>query len=255
MSAPVNEAALLRLEEASMNAWPGLKTVLDDRWVVRLGEGYTKRANSISMLAAGEDIAERLARCSALFAPEGVAPCARVVDFAAASEAALDAAGFGAPFDKTVTLWRAMDPPPPADPRVELFLGRPTAEWLTAKDRLNAENDAECASRRKILAAIAVPIAYGGVRGPDGQYAALAYVALHAGLASLNMVVTDPAQRGQRLSQAVCETLLAWAHGQGMRAACLQTLEANTPARALYARMGFSGPLYAYHYRVLETGQ
>ena len=89
MSAPVNEAALLRLEEASMNAWPGLKTVLDDRWVVRLGEGYTRRANSITMLAAGEDIAERLARCSALFAPEGVAPCARVVDFAAASEATI----------------------------------------------------------------------------------------------------------------------------------------------------------------------
>ncbi len=47
MSIPSSEAALLRLEEASMNAWPGLKYVLDGAWVVRLGEGYTRRANSI----------------------------------------------------------------------------------------------------------------------------------------------------------------------------------------------------------------
>lgn len=253
MSAPLNEAALSRLEEASMNAWPGLKCVLDGAWVVRLGEGYTRRANSISMLAAGEDIDERLARCGALFAPEGVTPCARVVDFASGVEPHLDRAGFGAAFDRTVTLWRALDDPPPADPRVEISPGPASREWMTAKDRLNGEAPAEAASRRRIQAVIATPVAHGAVRGPDGRYAAVAFVALHAGLASLNMVVTDPALRGQRLSQAVCQALMAWAHGQGARQACLQTLEANAPARALYARMGFSDPLYGYHYRVREA--
>ena len=32
-----------QMEERSMNAWPSLQTILDDGWVIRLANGYTKR--------------------------------------------------------------------------------------------------------------------------------------------------------------------------------------------------------------------
>ncbi|WP_246757367.1 hypothetical protein [Methylobacterium sp. OT2] len=40
------------------------------------------------------------------------------------------------------------------------------------------------------------------------------------------------------------------AAGEGARAACLQVVAANTPARALYRALGFERELYRYHYRV-----
>ena len=39
-----------RLEEVAMNAWPSLQQMLFDGWIVRLAQGYTKRANSVNPL-------------------------------------------------------------------------------------------------------------------------------------------------------------------------------------------------------------
>jgi ribosomal protein S18 acetylase RimI-like enzyme len=47
---------------------------------------------------------------------------------------------------------------------------------------------------------------------------------------------------------------MGWARrDQAASAACLQVVEANAPARRLYERMGFSAPLYGYHYRLKEA--
>ena len=39
------------IEELSLNALPCLQQILDDGWVLRLAEGYTKRANSVTPLS------------------------------------------------------------------------------------------------------------------------------------------------------------------------------------------------------------
>ena len=62
-------------------------------------------------------------------------------------------------------------------------------------------------------------------------------------------VGTVPAQRRRGLATAVVEDLLAWGAGQGAERAYLQVMEANSPARALYARLGFQ-EAYRYWYRV-----
>ena len=86
--------------------------------------------------------------------------------------------------------------------------------------------------RRKISPAIAVPIAYGGVRGPDGRSQPWPISALHAGLRLPNMVVTDPAQRGQRASQAVeSQGSPGRPAGCYVRPAC-RPWKPNTPVRA-----------------------
>lgn len=242
----------MRLEEASMNAWPGLKVVLDDGWIVRFAEGHTKRANSITMLKAGEDIPGRLRRCEALFAAQNLTPCARITPFAAAAvKPALDRAGYGLAFDHTVALWRDLSGPLDAGGDVEIREGAPGAGWLAAKDRLDPLSGPQNSARARILDNIAIPVAFAAAPGEDRRYASLAYIAVHDGIASLNMVLTDPDQRGQGLAERVCKALFAWARDRaGAKQVFLQCLAANPPARRLYARMGFSEPLYAYHYRL-----
>ena len=236
-----------------MTAWPGLRAVPLGGWLLRFGDGHTKRANSLTLLRGeGGDPAARLARSEGLFADAGLPACVRFSDYAdAPTRRALDDFGYAEPFDTTVTLWRSLESSDHLAAEAEILAGAPTAEWLDDKDRINADSPADAAARRKILAAIAVPAAYAGVRGPDGRYGAVAYVAVHQGIASLNMVATDPALRGRRMAEQACAGLLAWARTDaGAREACLQVVETNAPARRLYARMGFGDPLYRYHYRL-----
>jgi GNAT superfamily N-acetyltransferase len=252
MPPPSTTAAFQRLEDVSMAAWPGLKTIMDGPWAVRFGCGYTGRANSINIFHAADDGEARLTRCAALLAAQDVPVLVRLGSFVEAEVTPLlDAAGYAPPHEAVVTLWRPLPAAAP-DPRVEIIAGAPSEEWQDAKDRLSGESHETGQARRRLISAITIPTAFAGLRSEDGTYVAVAYVAIHDNCASLNMVVTDPAQRGQRLSEAVCQSLLAWAAGQGATEACLQAKEDNAPALKLYARMGFSQPLYRYHYRRLE---
>jgi GNAT superfamily N-acetyltransferase len=61
-------------------------------------------------------------------------------------------------------------------------------------------------------------------------------------------VFVPPPHRGQGWARRLCVTLLARARDDGARLAYLQVEADNTPARAIYHRLGFADG-YAYHYR------
>ncbi len=243
---------IMRAEEATLNAWPAPSQLLLDGWVLRFAGGHTKRANSVNPVRAGlrRDLRDKVRACDALFLANGIEPCFRLPPFAEAGvEAALDAEGYGPTEDETRVIWRPLEASPGAWD-AELSEGPPTDEWLKAKDRLQGDSPADAAGRRRILAGAVLPGAFAGVRGPGGQLASLAYGAVNDGLLVLNMVVTDPALRGQRLAERTCGALLAWGQERaGAVGACLQVVAANDAGNALYERLGFATELYRYHYR------
>lgn len=78
-----------------------------------------------------------------------------------------------------------------------------------------------------------------------------AFVALHQGAAMLHALEVRPGARragsGRRLVQAAAN----WAQGAGAQWLSLVVTEANAPARALYAALGFA-PVTRYHYRLKD---
>lgn len=263
-----------RAEEAGLNALPAPRQVLLDGWLLRFADGCTRRANSVNPVWPGPgrgDPDARIRTCAALYAAQGLPCLFRVPSFLPPGlDAALDAHGYAPPEGETRILFR-----PNPDARgtdeaggdgaggdgadtggVECTEGRPGAEWLDAQARIAGDGERVARARRDMLACLAIPAAFGAVRtdGPGTPMASLAYVAVHDGLACVNMVATDPAARRRGLSRRVLRALLAWARGTGAEAACLQVAAENAAAIALYEGLGFRTELYRYHYRRLDGG-
>ena len=58
----------LTIEELSMNAWPSLRTLVYDGWIIRLANGYGNRSNSINPIYPSKiDLDEKFNYCDRLF--------------------------------------------------------------------------------------------------------------------------------------------------------------------------------------------
>lgn len=239
-------------EEAGLNAWPALQEIHYDGWLIRLGEGGTRRTNSVNVIGPGSRALEdKIAHCEAIYAAHQKPSYFRIRSNAPPDlEKALDARGYVSEAD-TLTIYMdygATPPPHAAAPKVEL-LTTPSQEWLDAHTTLSDLPPDEGAILNKMAKKIAVPAAFGAVRGTSGEIASLAYTAVHDGLATLNWVVTGPEYRRHGLSRTVLSELLRWSETHGAKGCCLQVLSDNHSAIALYKSFGFTTELYRYHYR------
>ena len=64
-----------RLEEAALNGLPALQTEFYDGWIVRMSEGYSRRANCVVPLyESTTPLQEKLVHCEAAYARASL-PC------------------------------------------------------------------------------------------------------------------------------------------------------------------------------------
>ena len=83
----------------------------------------------------------------------------------------------------------------------------------------------------------------------NGETAAIGMAVADGEWVGLFEIGTLPGERRRGLATVVVARLLEWGKEKGARAAYLQVMEANAPARALYTRLGFT-EAYRYWYRV-----
>src|SRR5271154_5616545 len=95
------------VEEAGFNAWPALKEILYDGWMIRLAEGQTRRTNSVNVIGQGRiALAEKIETCERLYRAHGLPPLFRIrSNDDPALARALEARGYRAE-DETRTLYR-----------------------------------------------------------------------------------------------------------------------------------------------------
>lgn len=241
-------------EEACLNAWPALKEIFYDGWLIRLANGETRRTNSVNVIGSGtRALEEKIGHCERIYEAHGQPTYFRIrSNDDPLLEDVLEARGFRAE-DETRTLYMDFEvTPPETSPRtIEISEGRPSEEWLKAHERFCGRPPPKDDTRRRLLDLVALPVAFAATRDANGCIVSVAYGAIHDRLVSLQWVATDPARRREGLSRATLSDLLMWAERRGAEGACLQVLAANRPAVKLYESMGFERELYRYHYRVL----
>ena len=95
-----------QVEETCMNAWPALKEVFYDGWLIRLANGATRRTNSVNVIGQGQRaLADKIAYCEAVYRAHAQPTYFRILSTAAPDlEAALDSRGYRKE-DETATLF------------------------------------------------------------------------------------------------------------------------------------------------------
>jgi GNAT superfamily N-acetyltransferase len=261
---PIDSALSLAAEEAGMNASSAPEQRWLDGWLLRHCAVKAKRSRCIYPLVPGRlTLAERLARARAIYAEAGLPLVLRLHDASGAAmqdetgrplDNALAAAGL-ARIDDTLVLVQPdlagaqsptrLDAPLPHGLRLAPVEPAAYAELIGAL-RASPADQRVAHARRLALA----PVPHRGMALHDahGELLACGQYAREGDRVGLYDVAVPVAQRGHGWSAVLCAALLARARDEGARMAYLQVEADNTPARKVYARLGFA-PAYGYHYR------
>jgi len=236
-----------RIEEAGLNAWPALRQILYDGWVLRFSKGYTKRANSANALyPSAIDTREKVAFCEAQYRARELRPIFRITPFAPADlDGILEARGYER-IDTTLVLH--LDLSQSATTSSEHVRETSLDDWLPIFCHLKSSPLDAHHTHREILEAIPGK-RYPASLAASGEPVSCGLGVLEDDFFGLFDVVTAPEHRNRGHGTALLSSILNWAQENGARHAYLGVVELNSPARRLYDKLGFR-KVYRYWYRV-----
>ena len=248
---PLDTATLSRIEDAGLNASAPPQQLWMDGWLVRFCPGKAKRARCINALASGHlAVPDKLRQAAAVYRQAGLPLVVRITPFSqpAGLDDTLAAHGLQR-FDDTVVMAASFD-------QLDLSAALPAHLTLERTDHLTYAHtvgtlrgspaDQQSAHAERMATS---PVPYLGWLLRQGtEVLACGQTAQEGTFVGLYDVFTAPAARNRGLSRSLCAALLRAAAAQGARTAYLQVDAVNTPARAVYRRLGFAD-VYSYHYR------
>ena len=255
------ESLLSRVEDAGINASAPPQQRWLDGWLVRFSPGKAKRARCVQAVADGRlPLDERLALCAHLFQQAGLPMVLRLTPFSRPDglDATLAARGYRQLDDTRVmvaptlpTVAHLQADPLPSGLQLQPLAAAAFAEVV---GDLRGSPTGQRAAQAQRLALSPVPY-QGWVlrRHDDGAVLACGQTAVEADLVGLYDIFTHPDARGQGLARKLCAALLVQAQMAGASLGYLQVEADNTPARAIYHRLGFVDG-YSYHYRTPAPG-
>lgn len=234
------------LEQRCFNAWPTLRTLHVDGWVLRLADGHTRRANSASALYTSGLTAESLsAIVKQQFQKAGLQPTIRITPLAGEKIAAgLHKLGWRED-DASLGLYapefRAQMP--------EEVLVEPVASeaWLCGAMSAYGYGEAGVSALRRTLAHLILPAGFITLH-QDGVPAAWALAVYERGMVGIYDLVISPQFRQRGLGRKLSSACLAWGAAQGASSAYLQVRVGNAAARGLYGSLGFATAYDYTHY-------
>ena len=239
------------LERVMVQGWPPLERAELGDWLLRAGDGFTGRANSVLPLGdPGVPLSRAVDHCEhwsdqrglrhlfALFGPEGFT----VAEDPLGRE--LLERGYQ-PFNDTLVMTAATGTLPRELPhasgaRVQLEPA-PSTQWWDAWAALSGHTDRPDAFHATALAVMTgSPDQLFASLEVEGAVIAVARIAFAAGWAGVFSLRVAPEQQRTGVALQVMSALGDASRARGLRSMYLQVLEASSPARGLYERLGFS---------------
>lgn len=238
-------------EELSMNAWPAFQTLLFDGWILRLAEGYTKRANSISPLyGSSQNDNDKLAFCEAFYGKQGLPAIFKLTDEGCPDKLdnLLEKRGY-LRLDETalMVLKLSKEDEFPVKGSVSLNWGL-SEDWL--------ENYFQCSKDLSLTNRVTARRLLGNIKGAlvtakatqEKKPCGFGLGVMERGYLGIFDILVSEDFRRKGVGRAVMEGLLSSGREAGAHTAYLQVVKGNTPAERLYEGLGFK-KAYSYWYR------
>lgn len=244
-----SQVSVRDLQEVAAVGWPAAETHALGDWLLRAGEGWTMRANSVLALGdPGCSLDSALRRVQGWYAERDLpARFCLPLPLVPELETALAERGWAGPADDHEVLVLTADTAALEAPSRELppvrLTGAPSAEWLD----LCAADGPVPAVGVGVLTAPSSAV-FAEVRLAE-EVVAIGRATVERGWVGITTVEVRPAARRRGLARQVVGALVAHGRMQGARHAYLQVSSSNAPARALYEALGLTVH-HVYRYRV-----
>ena len=258
-----NMSLIRRIEEASLNAWPAHQCLVDQGWLLRFADSYTRRSNSVNPIYAVADdspivesdneVIARIACCEAHYQARKQPTIFKLTPLAqpAHLDELLAARGYVHDAPTTVRRRSLSDPLPVSESEGTVQIeGTISDTWIEHFARFSDLQDGQRSALRGILQNIVPTTGYATLR-VNGEAVACALAVVEGTIVGLYDIVTSPTARGRGYGVHMLAALLEWAKQQRATLAYLQVMDNNLPAKRLYDKLGFT-ELYPYWYRVLR---
>ncbi|MFN6501406.1 MAG: GNAT family N-acetyltransferase [Nostoc sp. DedQUE01] len=236
------------VEEISLKAWPAFETINHHSWVMRFADGYTKRANSVTVLdEIGLDIEEKVTYCESQYRARKQNPIFRLLSFTNPEflDEKLATRGYEIIEPSLVMGMRLSERSLNILPAINQ---ENLDDWLVAYHNLKASGEQPSTIHRMILTAIKSEIIFASYKQND-EIVACGIGVLESGYLGIFDIVTSPTQRRRGYATAIIQGLLQWGINKGAYFSYIQVVQANIPARNLYEKLSYE-PIYQYWYRV-----
>lgn len=239
---------LQSLERVALRAWPAAEEQWLGQWLLRCNGGYTKRANSAYVIEIEPDLDldQRIETAAAVMRDRDLPLIVRESSLACDPRIGheLQRRGFSR-IDKTIVMTAPLTPGSGQDAeQVDLDT------WLQLYRRFEGGTKGDQGLHREILARIAQPRRF-GVLSDGGAPVSIGLAVAEGEWLGLFSIATNPDRRRQGFGRLLIEQLLSWGQCQGASRSYLQVEARNTPAVALYEKLGYI-EAYRYWYWVLK---
>ena len=241
------------LEEIASNGHVALKIMQYDGWLMRFANGFTGRANSISLLyPSTKPIEEKVSYCEECYAKQGQPALFKLTDGDKDFSDFLTSRGYQIVTPTDVMVIDDLSSVGNKSLFEDCIFSSIPDEWLPSFfEYENITDEKKQETFRQILSKALVQTIYCSVIH-EGKVVASAGAAIEHGYALIQYVIVSEAARGKGIGEKLCRALIAKAKESGAHHAYLQVLQSNEIAKNLYKKLGFKKE-YSYCYMKQEV--
>ena len=239
------------LEELSLNALPCLQQILYDGWVLRLAEGYTKRANSVTPLYPDSlNLKQKIRRCEEIYDRFKLKPIFRLTDTPQLEtlDRTLESLGYLKQDSVSVRVKNIIDSGISNNVVFPTIAYELSQEWLDHYVHAIALPIQHWNTLSTMLEIIPNPTCYAWLRDRQ-RFCSCGLGVLENNYLGLFFIVTAQKQRGKGYALQLVSAMLDWGKHNGATQAYVQVETKNQAGLNLYDKLGFA-EVYQYFYRI-----
>ena len=241
------------IEELTMNAWPSIQTMLYDGWIIRMANGYTKRANSVNPIySCANTTQEKIKYCEHIYQKNNLPVIFKIIECNEYKN--IDKMLENMDYEKidltSVQICKDLQ-------QINHIQNGITVnnafsnEWKNCFYECNGIQDLNVIKTIEMMLENIKLDIIAVHKKENGIFTGCGYGVIEKDFVGLFDIIVNKDHRGKGYGKEIVEAILSQAKKQGAEKAHLSVVDNNSIAKKLYGSIGFQ-EIYKYWYRKKE---